>query len=183
MKGNMKGNMEVTAEGSTEQQQQPLGLGISDYGEQRQASTVRSDTPVPSQSPDMAPSSTSSVKAATPTPQADSEKKHPINTYSVAATVPSTPQAGSQRKTRSQPPSVNKAATPTPEVDTPKTTTNGNSNSIEIDSVMSTRNLRKRKDPPTSMFDPATEAMKPLTDEERHNWKGWVELESDPVSA
>lgn len=26
------------------------------------------------------------------------------------------------------------------------------------------------------------EAMKPLTDEERQNWEGWVELESDPVS-
>jgi ubiquitin carboxyl-terminal hydrolase L5 len=25
------------------------------------------------------------------------------------------------------------------------------------------------------------EAMKPLTNEERMNWKGWVELESDPV--
>ena len=24
-------------------------------------------------------------------------------------------------------------------------------------------------------------AMKPLTDEERQNWKGWVELESNPV--
>ena len=29
--------------------------------------------------------------------------------------------------------------------------------------------------------DPIEEAMKPLTDEERRNWKGWVELESDPV--
>jgi hypothetical protein len=25
-------------------------------------------------------------------------------------------------------------------------------------------------------------AMKPLTDEERRSWAGWVELESDPVS-
>ena len=25
------------------------------------------------------------------------------------------------------------------------------------------------------------EAMKPLTDEERQNWKGWIELESEPV--
>ena len=30
--------------------------------------------------------------------------------------------------------------------------------------------------------DPMCEAMKPLTDEERRAWKGWVELESDPVS-
>ena len=29
--------------------------------------------------------------------------------------------------------------------------------------------------------DAVAEAMKPLTDEERRNWKGWVELESDPV--
>ncbi|TVY36027.1 Ubiquitin carboxyl-terminal hydrolase isozyme L5 [Lachnellula subtilissima] len=29
--------------------------------------------------------------------------------------------------------------------------------------------------------DAAAEAMKPLTDEERRNWKGWVELESDPA--
>jgi ubiquitin carboxyl-terminal hydrolase L5 len=30
-------------------------------------------------------------------------------------------------------------------------------------------------------FDPIAEAMKPLTDDERRNWTGWVELESDPV--
>lgn len=30
-------------------------------------------------------------------------------------------------------------------------------------------------------LDPVEEVMKPLTDEERRNWKGWVELESDPV--
>jgi ubiquitin carboxyl-terminal hydrolase L5 len=29
--------------------------------------------------------------------------------------------------------------------------------------------------------DPISEAMRPLTDEERRNWAGWVELESDPV--
>ena len=29
--------------------------------------------------------------------------------------------------------------------------------------------------------DPAKEAMKSLTEEELKSWKGWVELESDPV--
>jgi ubiquitin carboxyl-terminal hydrolase L5 len=43
------------------------------------------------------------------------------------------------------------------------------------------RNLRDRKS--TAVLDPVEEAMKPLTDKERRNWKGWVELESDPVSA
>lgn len=46
------------------------------------------------------------------------------------------------------------------------------------------RNLRKRtiegsKVPPHDLM---CEAMKPLTDDERRAWKGWVELESDPVS-
>lgn len=42
--------------------------------------------------------------------------------------------------------------------------------------------LRTRKPPAVIEDDPLEEAMKPLTDEERRNWKGWVELESDPVS-
>lgn len=53
---------------------------------------------------------------------------------------------------------------------------------MAVDPTMSTRNLRKRKSPPVISDDPVAEAMKPLTDEERQNWKGWVELESDPVS-
>jgi hypothetical protein len=47
-----------------------------------------------------------------------------------------------------------------------------------------TRNLRKRPSEGSrvSPHDPMDEVMKPLTNEERRAWKGWVELESDPVS-
>ncbi|KAI6709261.1 hypothetical protein JHW43_008208 [Diplocarpon mali] len=45
---------------------------------------------------------------------------------------------------------------------------------------VSVRKLRKRKHSVGSA-DPAEEAMRPLTDEERRAWKGWVELESDPA--
>lgn len=50
-------------------------------------------------------------------------------------------------------------------------------------SPQSTRTLRPQRDDRQngSGADPVAEAMKPLTDEERRNWKGWVELESDPV--
>ncbi|KAH7369914.1 hypothetical protein BKA65DRAFT_487322 [Rhexocercosporidium sp. MPI-PUGE-AT-0058] len=169
--------MEVVMEGSTDQQ--PLGLGISDYGEQRQSSTVRSDTLVPNQSPEKAPSSTSSVKATTPIAQVGSEEKAKINTSSVAAAITPT-QVDSQRKTRSHTPSI-KSATSTSQVDSLKITANEYLSSMDVGSTMSPRNLRKRKEPPTLMFDPVTEAMRPLTDEERQNWKGWVELESDPA--
>ena len=43
------------------------------------------------------------------------------------------------------------------------------------------RSSAKRK-PKTNVPGAAMEeAMKPLTDEERQNWKGWIELESEPV--
>lgn len=43
---------------------------------------------------------------------------------------------------------------------------------------------RNRKDSKAkgSVPDPMEAAMKPLTDEERRSWPGWVELESEPVS-
>lgn len=41
---------------------------------------------------------------------------------------------------------------------------------------------RKREAPKEPNPDPMEAAMKPLTDEERRSWSGWVELESDPVS-
>jgi len=41
--------------------------------------------------------------------------------------------------------------------------------------------LRRKKQPSPAGDDPMIAAMKPLTDEERQNWKGWVELESNPV--
>ena len=40
---------------------------------------------------------------------------------------------------------------------------------------------RKIAEPSPVADDPMIEAMKPLTDEERQDWKGWVELESNPV--
>jgi ubiquitin carboxyl-terminal hydrolase L5 len=42
--------------------------------------------------------------------------------------------------------------------------------------------LRIRNTLVNSGVDPIEEAMKPLTDEERRNWKGWVDFDSDPVS-
>jgi ubiquitin carboxyl-terminal hydrolase L5 len=41
---------------------------------------------------------------------------------------------------------------------------------------------RKREDPKEPDPNPMEAAMKPLTDEERRSWPGWVELESEPVS-
>jgi len=54
---------------------------------------------------------------------------------------------------------------------------------VDPDPPLSNRCLRKRKNEGHNRASPdAMEgAMKPLTDEERRNWKGWVELESDPV--
>jgi len=40
---------------------------------------------------------------------------------------------------------------------------------------------RKREEPMEPEPDPMGAAMKPLTDEERRAWPGWVELESEPV--
>jgi ubiquitin carboxyl-terminal hydrolase L5 len=41
---------------------------------------------------------------------------------------------------------------------------------------------RKREEPKEPPLDVMEAAMKPLTDEERRDWPGWVELESEPVS-
>lgn len=41
--------------------------------------------------------------------------------------------------------------------------------------------LRKRRESSPVGDDPMIAAMKPLTDQERQDWKGWVELESNPV--
>ena len=51
------------------------------------------------------------------------------------------------------------------------------------DTPVNQRNLRKRKInvQTSTTFGPDQEAIKPLTDEERRNWTGWVEHESDPV--
>jgi ubiquitin carboxyl-terminal hydrolase L5 len=64
---------------------------------------------------------------------------------------------------------------PTPQTQTPP--------QDEVQVANGQRSLRKRKDNGHrgNALDPVEEIMKPLTDEERRNWKGWVELESDPV--
>jgi ubiquitin carboxyl-terminal hydrolase L5 len=51
------------------------------------------------------------------------------------------------------------------------------------ESPLPSRSLRRRKSAISNgiVSDPVEEAMKPLTEEERLSWKGWVELESDPV--
>jgi ubiquitin carboxyl-terminal hydrolase L5 len=41
---------------------------------------------------------------------------------------------------------------------------------------------RKREEPKKDSSNIMEAAMKPLTDEERRDWPGWVELESEPVS-
>jgi len=43
-------------------------------------------------------------------------------------------------------------------------------------------NLKKRKVAAISIDDPIEKAMQPLTAEERQSWRGWIELESEPVS-
>lgn len=67
---------------------------------------------------------------------------------------------------------------------TPITTPQAEKLSIKDESPVPQRSLRQRKSAASNgvISDPVEEAMKPLTDEERRNWKGWVELESDPVS-
>lgn len=75
----------------------------------------------------------------------------------------------------------------TPEVQVPVKTTPTPAEAIETsrspdDEALSTkRNLRKRK-AAAIIDDPIEEAMRPLTVEEREGWKGWIELESEPVS-
>ncbi|KAL2072296.1 hypothetical protein VTL71DRAFT_11639 [Oculimacula yallundae] len=148
----MEDNMEVTTE------LQPVDLAISVGREQRQSTpAVRSDISVPSKSPEEAPSYNSSDKAATPTSLKDIREKFSVEGSSLDAT------------------------SPTPEVDSLRITTNTETKSMGVFPAMSTRSLRKRKEPSSFLSDPVTEALRPLTDEERQNWKGWVELESDPA--
>jgi hypothetical protein len=51
--------------------------------------------------------------------------------------------------------------------------------SQEMGSNGDTRSLRKRKREVTSVVE---DQMRPLTEEERLNWPGWAEIESEPVS-
>ena len=92
---------------------------------------------------------------------------------------------------RRQPPRTTKSLKPLDETqespmhhDTPRSngTAEDGSKSVNEEPPLPKRNLRKRRAESTVTLDPIEEAMKPLTDEERRNWKGWVELESDPVS-
>ncbi len=55
---------------------------------------------------------------------------------------------------------------------------------LNRDAPLNKRDLRKRtyNAESDSTHDPLEDTLKPLTDEKRRSWKGWVELESDPVS-
>jgi ubiquitin carboxyl-terminal hydrolase L5 len=104
---------------------------------------------------------------------------HPSNTSSGerrrSSRFRSTSQALSETPERST------RSTPiTPGQDTPQ----DDKQSVEDDSPVPQRSLRQRRSavPNGPILDPVEEGMKPLTDEERQNWAGWVELESDPVS-
>jgi len=65
-----------------------------------------------------------------------------------------------------------------------KDTPQAETQSPKEESPVPSRSLRRRKSAFSNgiISDPIDEAMKALTEEERQNWKGWVELESDPVS-
>ena len=81
----------------------------------------------------------------------------------------------------SETPERSTRSTPVPSVkDTPQAETQ----SPKEESPVPSRSLRRRKSAVSNgiISDPVEEAMKALTEEERQNWKGWVELESDPVS-
>ncbi|CZS95055.1 related to 26S proteasome-associated ubiquitin carboxyl-terminal hydrolase [Rhynchosporium agropyri] len=137
-------------------QQQSLEPAASTFEEQRQLSSVSTDTSGPSDcSQEKGLSSISSLQAVMP--NSKSHEKSPVRSTSIDA------------------------APPTHAVGSLEITTNGGVQSTDGFSTMPTRSLRKRKEPPIFASDPVTEALRPLTDEERQNWKGWVELESDPA--
>ncbi|KAH8791490.1 hypothetical protein BGZ57DRAFT_784675 [Hyaloscypha finlandica] len=64
-----------------------------------------------------------------------------------------------------------------------KDTPQAETQSPKEESPVPSRSLRRRKSAFSNgiISDPIEEAMKALTEEERQNWKGWVELESDPA--
>ena len=71
--------MESNMDDSTKQK--PSGLGISDYEETRQTSTIRSDNPVDNKSLENAPSNTPSAKATNPGVGEDNSLKDSKNFY------------------------------------------------------------------------------------------------------
>jgi ubiquitin carboxyl-terminal hydrolase L5 len=86
----------------------------------------------------------------------------------------------SDSRAHSETPERSSRSTPTTSLqDTPQ----NEIQTFENESPVPQRNLRQRKSAaPKNVLDPVETAMKPLTEEERRSWKGWVELESDPVS-
>jgi len=68
-----------------------------------------------------------------------------------------------------------------PQKNIPQKRDNSVENSTEPNSPKRSLKIRKSDVPNGAGSDPIEESMKPLEDEERQNWKGWVELESDPV--
>lgn len=103
---------------------------------------------------------------------------------------PSNTSSGERRRS-SRFRSTSQALSETPERSTRSTpitsvqdTPQDDKQSVEDESPVPQRSLRQRRSavPNGPVLDPVEEGMKPLTDEERQNWAGWVELESDPVS-
>lgn len=125
----------------------------------------------------------------------------PANMDQVSPDLPATPNSGSEEKrrsarlqrvssTRSSSFGFSAGTTPTisPSRNTPAdkaipSTTKEGMQDIGPDPTPSKRpGLRIRNTQGDDDINPLDEAMKPLTDDERRNWKGWVDLESDPVS-
>jgi ubiquitin carboxyl-terminal hydrolase L5 len=93
----------------------------------------------------------------------------------------SEPAAGDERRRSSRIRVASSTPSETTEKNIPQKRGNSVENSTEPTSPQ--RTLRKRKSdvPNGAGSDPIEESMKPLQNEERQDWKGWVELESDPV--
>ena len=90
----------------------------------------------------------------------------------------STNDTPADRSTRSTPALLSSKSTPGTSRDTPVEMKDNE----EQEPTPSKRYLRRRREEPRETApDPMEEAMKPLTDEERRSWPGWVELISDPV--
>ena len=99
--------------------------------------------------------------------------------------LPSEPTPGDRRRSsRARSTSQGLGETPNNSArSTPTTALQTASPALDDESRAPSRRLRRRKSGISNGLasDPVQEAMKPLTEVERKAWKGWVELESDPV--
>ncbi|KAE9369436.1 cysteine proteinase [Stipitochalara longipes BDJ] len=99
--------------------------------------------------------------------------------------LPSEPTPGDRRQS-SRVRSTSQGLSETPERSarsTPIATSQAEKQSLDDETAAPSRSLRRRKSAASNGIasDPVNEALKPLTEEERKGWKGWVELESDPA--